>query len=56
MFELGTGSKNVQNDSVVLLVALPFTPPLKCKDIKILLICQEILVFFFVKTLRTTLL
>ena len=46
MLKLALGSNNVQNDSVVLLVVLTFTPPLKCKDIKILLMCQEILVFF----------
>ena len=45
MLKLALGSNNVQNDSVVLLVVLTFTP-LKCKDIKILLMCQEILVFF----------
>ena len=37
MFKLTLGSNNVQNDSVVLLVVLPFTPPLECKGIKILL-------------------
>ena len=29
MLKLALGSNNVQNDSVVLLVALPFTPPPK---------------------------
>ena len=49
MFELGTGSKNVQNDCVVLLVVLSFTPPLECKGIKILLMCKEKLIFFLLK-------
>ena len=51
MFKLTLGSNNVQNDSVVLLVVLPFTPPLECKGIKILLMCKEKLIFFFVKML-----
>lgn len=49
MFELLAGSKNVQNDCVVLLVVLPFTPPLECKGIKILLMCKEKLIFFLLK-------
>lgn len=49
MFKLTLGSNNVQNDSVVLLVVLPFTPPLECKGIKILLMCKEKLIFFLLK-------
>ena len=56
MFKLTLGSNNVQNDSVVLLVVLPFTPPLECKGIKILLMCKEFSDFFCVKTLWTKLL
>lgn len=44
------GSNNVQNDCVVLLVVLTFTPPhLECKGIKILLMCKEKLIFFLLK-------
>lgn len=44
--KLVLGSNNVQNVCVVLLVVLPFTPPQDCKDIKILLMCKEKLIFF----------
>lgn len=50
IFELLAGSKNVQNDCVVLLIVLTFTPPpLECKGIKILLMCKEKLIFFLLK-------
>ena len=49
MFKLTFGINNVQNVCVVLLVVLPFTPPLECKGIKILLMCKEKLIFFLLK-------
>ena len=33
MFELLAGSKNVQNDCVVLLIVLTFTPPLRMQGV-----------------------
>ena len=34
MLKLALGSNNVQNDSAVLLVVLPFTPPKNAKVLK----------------------
>lgn len=56
MFELVSGSNNVQKGCVALSVVLTYTILIFCKDINILLICKEISDFFCVKTLWTKLL